>query len=158
MHAANVVRDLRTTLTMVYDIEAAAAKEVAQHEGEDLRQYLKTSSHSEDSQCRLIFATSSTGPRCWRSGRTAPSYNSATGEQSGLVALAGAAETGAAVAAAKCESGNVGTRVDSYALRQPLGVVAGITPFNFPVMAPMWMFPVALACALRPPSAIPRLR
>ena len=41
---------------------------------------------------------------------------------------------------------NVGTRVDSHALRQPLGVVAGITPFNFPVMVPMWMFPVALAC------------
>jgi malonate-semialdehyde dehydrogenase (acetylating)/methylmalonate-semialdehyde dehydrogenase len=41
---------------------------------------------------------------------------------------------------------NVGTRVDSYAVRQPLGVVAGITPFNFPAMVPMWMFPVALAC------------
>jgi malonate-semialdehyde dehydrogenase (acetylating)/methylmalonate-semialdehyde dehydrogenase len=41
---------------------------------------------------------------------------------------------------------NVGTRVDSHAFRQPLGVVAGITPFNFPVMVPMWMFPVALAC------------
>jgi malonate-semialdehyde dehydrogenase (acetylating)/methylmalonate-semialdehyde dehydrogenase len=41
---------------------------------------------------------------------------------------------------------NVGTRVDSQSLRQPLGVVAGITPFNFPVMVPMWMFPVALAC------------
>jgi malonate-semialdehyde dehydrogenase (acetylating)/methylmalonate-semialdehyde dehydrogenase len=36
--------------------------------------------------------------------------------------------------------------VDSYSLRQPLGVVAGITPFNFPVMVPMWMFPIALAC------------
>ncbi|MEM1398453.1 MAG: CoA-acylating methylmalonate-semialdehyde dehydrogenase, partial [Pseudomonadota bacterium] len=43
-----------------------------------------------------------------------------------------------------CE--NVGSGVDSYALRQPLGVVAGITPFNFPAMVPMWMFPVALAC------------
>ncbi|QUS37212.1 CoA-acylating methylmalonate-semialdehyde dehydrogenase [Falsirhodobacter algicola] len=41
---------------------------------------------------------------------------------------------------------NVGTGVDSHALRQPLGVVAGITPFNFPAMVPMWMFPVALAC------------
>ncbi len=41
---------------------------------------------------------------------------------------------------------NVGTRVDSQALRQPLGVVAGITPFNFPAMVPMWMFPVAIAC------------
>ena len=43
-------------------------------------------------------------------------------------------------------SENVGTRVDSHSLRQPLGVVAGITPFNFPVMVPMWMFPIALAC------------
>lgn len=41
---------------------------------------------------------------------------------------------------------NVGSRIDSFALRQPLGVVAGITPFNFPAMVPMWMFPVALAC------------
>nr|WP_240433467.1 CoA-acylating methylmalonate-semialdehyde dehydrogenase [Solimonas sp. K1W22B-7] len=41
---------------------------------------------------------------------------------------------------------NVGTGVDAYSLRQPLGVVAGITPFNFPAMVPMWMFPVALAC------------
>ena len=41
---------------------------------------------------------------------------------------------------------NVGTAVDSHSLRQPLGVVVGITPFNFPVMVPMWMFPVALAC------------
>ena len=43
-------------------------------------------------------------------------------------------------------SENVGSRVDSYGVRQPLGVVAGITPFNFPAMVPMWMFPVALAC------------
>ncbi|HEX7138298.1 MAG TPA: CoA-acylating methylmalonate-semialdehyde dehydrogenase [Vicinamibacterales bacterium] len=43
-------------------------------------------------------------------------------------------------------SENVGSRVDSYGIRQPLGVVAGITPFNFPAMVPMWMFPVALAC------------
>ncbi len=41
---------------------------------------------------------------------------------------------------------NVGTAVDSHSLRQPLGVVAGITPFNFPAMVPMWMFPVAIAC------------
>jgi malonate-semialdehyde dehydrogenase (acetylating) / methylmalonate-semialdehyde dehydrogenase len=150
------------------------------------------------------------------SGRTAPSYNPATGEQTGVVALANIEETDAAVGAAKrafpswanttplrrarilnrflriCEeridtlaeiitaehgkvlsdakgeiqrglevvefatgvpqllkgevTENVGTRVDSHALRQPLGVVAGITPFNFPVMVPMWMFPVALAC------------
>ena len=41
---------------------------------------------------------------------------------------------------------NVGSAVDSHATRQSLGVVAGITPFNFPAMVPMWMFPVALAC------------
>ena len=39
-----------------------------------------------------------------------------------------------------------GSGIDVYSLRQPLGVVAGITPFNFPAMVPMWMFPVALAC------------
>ena len=43
-------------------------------------------------------------------------------------------------------SDNVGTGVDVFSLRQPLGVAAGITPFNFPAMVPMWMFPVALAC------------
>lgn len=43
-------------------------------------------------------------------------------------------------------SRNVGTAVDSYTLRQPLGVVAGITPFNFPAMVPMWMYPMAIAC------------
>ncbi len=41
---------------------------------------------------------------------------------------------------------NIGGGIDNWSLRQPLGVVAGITPFNFPVMVPMWMFPVALAC------------
>ncbi len=40
----------------------------------------------------------------------------------------------------------VGGGIDNWNLRQPLGVVAGITPFNFPAMVPMWMFPVALAC------------
>jgi malonate-semialdehyde dehydrogenase (acetylating)/methylmalonate-semialdehyde dehydrogenase len=43
-------------------------------------------------------------------------------------------------------SDNVGTGVDSYSLRQPLGVVAGITPFNFPTMVPLWMMPMALIC------------
>jgi malonate-semialdehyde dehydrogenase (acetylating)/methylmalonate-semialdehyde dehydrogenase len=43
-------------------------------------------------------------------------------------------------------SDSVGTGVDSWSLRQPVGVCAGITPFNFPAMVPMWMFPVALAC------------
>jgi malonate-semialdehyde dehydrogenase (acetylating) / methylmalonate-semialdehyde dehydrogenase len=42
-------------------------------------------------------------------------------------------------------SENVSTRVDAYSIRQPLGVVAGITPFNFPAMVPMWMFPIAIA-------------
>lgn len=41
---------------------------------------------------------------------------------------------------------NVGTAIDSHSIRQPLGVVVGITPFNFPAMVPMWMFPVALVC------------
>ena len=150
------------------------------------------------------------------SGRSAPVFNPATGEQSDMVALASAAEVGAAVAAARAAfpgwaatpplqrarvlnrflrlveertdqlagvitaqhgkvlsdargevqrgleviefataaphllkgeiSENVGRDVDSHAVRQPLGVVAGITPFNFPAMVPLWMFPVALAC------------
>ena len=42
-------------------------------------------------------------------------------------------------------SDSVATHVDTHSIRQPLGVVAGITPFNFPTMVPMWMFPVALA-------------
>jgi malonate-semialdehyde dehydrogenase (acetylating)/methylmalonate-semialdehyde dehydrogenase len=47
----------------------------------------------------------------------------------------------------KAESSQqVGSGIDTLALRQPLGVVAGITPFNFPVMVPLWMAPVALAC------------
>ncbi|HXE29277.1 MAG TPA: CoA-acylating methylmalonate-semialdehyde dehydrogenase [Stellaceae bacterium] len=41
---------------------------------------------------------------------------------------------------------NIGANIDSYGVRQPLGVCAGITPFNFPAMVPMWMFPVAIAC------------
>ena len=43
-------------------------------------------------------------------------------------------------------SGNVAAGVDSWSMRQPLGVCAGITPFNFPAMVPMWMFPIAIAC------------
>jgi malonate-semialdehyde dehydrogenase (acetylating) / methylmalonate-semialdehyde dehydrogenase len=62
-------------------------------------------------------------------------------------------------------SENVSTGVDAYSIRQPLGVVAGITPFNFPAMVPMWMFPIALAAGntfvLKPsekdPSASVRL-
>ncbi|MEY9213518.1 CoA-acylating methylmalonate-semialdehyde dehydrogenase [Thermobifida halotolerans] len=62
-------------------------------------------------------------------------------------------------------SENVSTRVDAYSILQPLGVVTGITPFNFPAMVPMWMFPVAIACGntfvLKPsekdPSASVRL-
>jgi malonate-semialdehyde dehydrogenase (acetylating)/methylmalonate-semialdehyde dehydrogenase len=43
-------------------------------------------------------------------------------------------------------SENVSAGVDSYEIRQPVGVVAGVTPFNFPAMVPMWMFPIAIAC------------
>jgi malonate-semialdehyde dehydrogenase (acetylating) / methylmalonate-semialdehyde dehydrogenase len=43
-------------------------------------------------------------------------------------------------------SDQVATGVDQFSMRQPLGVVAGITPFNFPAMVPMWMFPLAIAC------------
>jgi malonate-semialdehyde dehydrogenase (acetylating)/methylmalonate-semialdehyde dehydrogenase len=43
-------------------------------------------------------------------------------------------------------SQNVGTSIDSWSIRQPLGVCAGITPFNFPAMVPMWMYPIAIAC------------
>ncbi|WP_017556848.1 CoA-acylating methylmalonate-semialdehyde dehydrogenase [Nocardiopsis baichengensis] len=43
-------------------------------------------------------------------------------------------------------SENVSSGVDAYSILQPLGVVAGVTPFNFPAMVPMWMFPVAIAC------------
>jgi malonate-semialdehyde dehydrogenase (acetylating)/methylmalonate-semialdehyde dehydrogenase len=159
------------------------------------------------------------------SGRTAPVYNPATGDHTGDVALASAAEVNEAVEAARkvfpawaattplrrarilnkflrileertdqlaaaitSEHGkvfsdakgeiqrgmevvefataapqllkgevteNVGTRVDSHSLRQPLGVVAGVTPFNFPAMVPMWMFPLALAtgnCFILKPS------
>ena len=52
-------------------------------------------------------------------------------------------------------SENVGSGVDSHMIRQPLGIVAGITPFNFPAMVPMWMFPVALVtgnCFILKPS------
>ena len=55
----------------------------------------------------------------------------------------------------------VGRGVDAVSFRQPLGVVAGITPFNFPAMVPMWMFPVALACGdtfiLKPSERDPSL-
>ena len=43
-------------------------------------------------------------------------------------------------------SENISSNVDSYTMRQPVGVVVGITPFNFPAMVPMWMYPVAIAC------------
>ena len=60
---------------------------------------------------------------------------------------------------------NVAGNIDSYAVRQPLGVCVGITPFNFPAMVPLWMYPIALACGntfvLKPserdPSAALRL-
>ena len=43
-------------------------------------------------------------------------------------------------------SQNVGNNIDSWSFRQPLGICAGITPFNFPAMVPMWMYPIAIAC------------
>jgi malonate-semialdehyde dehydrogenase (acetylating) / methylmalonate-semialdehyde dehydrogenase len=43
-------------------------------------------------------------------------------------------------------SDSVGSNIDSWSLRQPVGVCVGITPFNFPVMVPLWMFPIAIAC------------
>ena len=43
-------------------------------------------------------------------------------------------------------SEDVGTRVDSWSVQQPVGVCVGITPFNFPAMVPLWMFPIAIAC------------
>ncbi|MBL8384133.1 MAG: CoA-acylating methylmalonate-semialdehyde dehydrogenase, partial [Burkholderiales bacterium] len=56
-------------------------------------------------------------------------------------------------------SENVGTEVDCHTLRQPLGVCAGITPFNFPAMVPLWMFPVAIATGntfvLKPSEKVP---
>jgi len=54
---------------------------------------------------------------------------------------------------------NVGGGVDVHSLRQPLGVCAGITPFNFPAMVPLWMFPMAIACGntfvLKPSEKVP---
>jgi malonate-semialdehyde dehydrogenase (acetylating)/methylmalonate-semialdehyde dehydrogenase len=56
-------------------------------------------------------------------------------------------------------SENVGQEIDSHAMRQPLGVCAGITPFNFPAMVPLWMFPVAIAAGntfvLKPSEKVP---
>ena len=45
-------------------------------------------------------------------------------------------------------SKNAGPEIDSWSEFQPLGVIAGITPFNFPAMVPMWMFPIAIACGV----------
>ena len=54
---------------------------------------------------------------------------------------------------------NAGTQVDTHTMRQPVGVCAGITPFNFPVMVPLWMFPMAIACGntfiLKPSQKVP---
>jgi malonate-semialdehyde dehydrogenase (acetylating)/methylmalonate-semialdehyde dehydrogenase len=56
-------------------------------------------------------------------------------------------------------SENVGTAVDTHTVRQAVGVCAGITPFNFPAMVPLWMFPVAIACGntfiLKPSEKVP---
>ena len=54
---------------------------------------------------------------------------------------------------------NVSRGIDSVSIRQPMGVCAGITPFNFPAMVPMWMFPFAIACGnsfiLKPSEKVP---
>ncbi len=54
---------------------------------------------------------------------------------------------------------SVGRGIDCHSVRQPVGVCAGITPFNFPAMVPMWMFPVAIACGntfvLKPSEKVP---
>lgn len=56
-------------------------------------------------------------------------------------------------------SDGISRGMDLYSMRQPLGVVAGITPFNFPAMVPLWMFPVAIACGntfvLKPSEKVP---
>jgi malonate-semialdehyde dehydrogenase (acetylating)/methylmalonate-semialdehyde dehydrogenase len=56
-------------------------------------------------------------------------------------------------------SQDVGTQVDTHTIRQPVGVCAGITPFNFPAMVPLWMFPMAIACGntfiLKPSEKVP---
>ena len=56
-------------------------------------------------------------------------------------------------------SADVGTGVDAYSLREPLGICVGITPFNFPAMVPLWMFPLAIACGntfiLKPSEKVP---
>lgn len=56
-------------------------------------------------------------------------------------------------------SNEVATEVDSYSLRQPLGICVGLTPVNFPAMVPMWMFPLAIACGnvfiLKPSEKVP---
>src|SRR3546814_19417979 len=58
-------------------------------------------------------------------------------------------------------SEQVGNGIDDVSFRPPLGVVAGLTPFNFPAMVPTWMFPVALACGnafiLKPSERAPSL-
>ncbi|MDC3143506.1 CoA-acylating methylmalonate-semialdehyde dehydrogenase [Pelagibacteraceae bacterium] len=58
-------------------------------------------------------------------------------------------------------SENVGSNIDSWSMRQPLGICVGITPFNFPAMVPMWMFVVAIACGncfiLKPSEKDPSL-
>lgn len=55
---------------------------------------------------------------------------------------------------------NIASGIDSWTLRQPLGVCVGIPPFNFPAMVPLWMFPIALACGnsfvLKPSEKVPR--
>jgi malonate-semialdehyde dehydrogenase (acetylating)/methylmalonate-semialdehyde dehydrogenase len=102
------------------------------------------------------------GPRCPRFG--APGFSSSSDEIAGLVTAEhgktlpdakGSITRGLEVVEFACGiphllkgefTENVGTSVDSFSIRQPLGVCAGITPFNFPAMIPLWMFPLSVAC------------
>src|SRR6266700_3972622 len=91
------------------------------------------------------------------SGRFGDVFNPTTGALAAKVPLASKAEVqrGLEVVEFACGiphllkgefSDNITSGMDLYSMRQPLGVCAGITPFNFPAMVPMWMFPVAIAC------------
>ena len=95
-------------------------------------------------------------PRAARARAGASSPRSITAEHGKVLAdalgevRAGSRSSSSRAASRSCSKGGyseqVSTGVDCYSIRQPLGVVAGITPFNFPAMVPMWMFPLAIAC------------
>src|SRR5256884_600196 len=97
-------------------------------------------------------------------GRTLEVFNPATGQVARRVAMASHDEIvefacGIAHLLKGDFTDQVSTGLDNWTLRQPLGVVAGVTPFNFPCMVPCWMFPLAIACGntfvLRPSERDP---